>query len=136
MSRHVIAFFDSAQAAHQVLPRLQGLGLTQDDMHVYAADAVLGRGGELFPEGPGPSTHLPDALFAGMRNMLASLGLVKHGREQPVSAEAAVPETPQEAGTRQGGVVLAVSVDVERLEQVREILSGAGGMPLEVSGAG
>ena len=134
MDRHVIAFFDSAQSADQVLPRLQALGLSSQDMHVYGQDEILGRGGELLPEGPGPSTHLPDALFAGMQNMLAGLGLVKHGREQPVSAEAAEPEAPRAAGTRQGGVVLAVSADAGREARVRDILREAGGMPMDISG--
>lgn len=136
MNRHVIAFFGSAQSADQVLPRLQALGLSSQDMHVYGQDEVLGRGGELLPEGPGTSTHLPDALFAGMRNMLADIGLVKHGREQPVSAEAAEPETRQEAGTPPGGVVLAVSADAGREAQVRDILREAGGTLLDTSGVG
>ena len=136
MNRHVIAFFDSAQSADQVLPRLQALGLSSQDMHVYGQDEILGRGGELLPEGPGASTHLPDALFAGMRNMLADIGLVKHGREQPVSAEAAAPEASLEPGAHTGGVVLAVSADAGREAQVRDILREAGGMPMDLSGEG
>lgn len=134
MNRYVIAFFDSAIAADQVLPKLQGLGLSPQDMHIYAPDEVLGRSGELLPEGPGASTHLPDALFAGMRNLLADVGLVKHGREQPVSAEEAAPEASLAPGTHQGGVVLAVAVDDGRVDQIRALLREAGGTPLDTSG--
>lgn len=128
MNRQILGFFETRDAAIRVLSSLQALGLSQGAMHIYGSDEAIGRGGELLPDGPGTSTHLPDALFAGVQNLLADIGLAGRHQREPISAESAISYAE---GLRRGGVILGVEADEQQASEVVRILKQAGAVDLD-----
>ncbi|MEW5791676.1 MAG: hypothetical protein AB1790_09425 [Pseudomonadota bacterium] len=123
MDRRVIGLFDGRAAAEGAVRELERRGFGGGALEVHGGHERVGIGGEYQPEGSPVSTHLGDALMAGVRNLLADVGLVDARTRAPVDPEAA---SIYAEGVRRGGIMLAVRSTSEQADTVMDILRSHG----------
>lgn len=123
MDRRVIGLFDNRAAAEGAVRELERRGFGGDALEVHGRHERVGIGGEYQPEGSPVSTHLGDGLMAGVRNLLADVGLVDARTRAPVRPEAA---SVYAEGVRRGGIVVAVRSTAEQSDTVMDILCSHG----------
>lgn len=123
MDTRVIGLFDSRAQVEGAVRELERRGFGGVALEVHGRQERIGIGGEYQPEDSPVSTHLGDALMAGVRNLLADVGLVDARTRAPVDPEAA---SIYAEGVRRGGIMVAVRSTPEQADTVMDILRGHG----------